>query len=296
MKNTLKYILSLVVLFLFFIGQSQIKNAKTTTEKISGNCGMCKTTIEKAGNMKNLAEVNWDQKSKMATITFDNEKTNKDEILKRIALAGYDNASYLAPEEVYTALPGCCQYDRKNQKSHTEHTEHTMNMDHQNHATHSNQTSHQNHQEGNSSHAPMQELSPVFDNYFLLKDALILSDANSAAVAATNLTKAIEAVKMDKLGHEEHMIWMKVMKGLSADAKAIADSKNIDAQRKNFSSLSDQMYTLAKSTKFKNPVYYQHCPMYNEGKGANWLSKENQVKNPYYGSQMMSCGKTVETL
>jgi len=36
--------------------------------------------------------------------------------------------------------------------------------------------------------------------------------------------------------------------------------------------------------------------MYNDGKGANWLSTENGVKNPYYGSQMLNCGKTIETI
>jgi len=56
------------------------------------------------------------------------------------------------------------------------------------------------------------------------------------------------------------------------------------------------MYDLIKTTKPETPVYYQHCPMANGGKGANWLSKENAVKNPYYGSQMLTCGKTVETI
>ena len=56
------------------------------------------------------------------------------------------------------------------------------------------------------------------------------------------------------------------------------------------------MYQLMKVSKTKTPIYVQHCPMANDGKGANWLSKENQVKNPYYGSKMMTCGKTVETL
>jgi Protein of unknown function (DUF3347). len=42
--------------------------------------------------------------------------------------------------------------------------------------------------------------------------------------------------------------------------------------------------------------YYQYCPMTNGGKGANWLSKENANKSPYYGSQMLTCGSTVETI
>ena len=61
-------------------------------------------------------------------------------------------------------------------------------------------------------------------------------------------------------------------------------------------SLSKNMYELIKVVKPAETVYYQFCPMANDGKGANWLSKESGVKNPYYGSQMLSCGKTVETI
>ena len=48
----------------------------------------------------------------MATLSYDSKKTNQDEILKRIALAGYDSEKYLAPDAVYNNLHGCCQYDR----------------------------------------------------------------------------------------------------------------------------------------------------------------------------------------
>ena len=93
-------------------GFAQIKNAKTETVKIYGNCGMCKTTIEKAGNEKKVASVDWNKDTKMATLTYDGDKTNQDEILKRIALAGYDSEKFRAPDDVYAKLAGCCQYDR----------------------------------------------------------------------------------------------------------------------------------------------------------------------------------------
>ena len=56
------------------------------------------------------------------------------------------------------------------------------------------------------------------------------------------------------------------------------------------------MYLLLKTAKATTTIYYQHCPMYNDGKGANWLSKDSKIKNPYYGSKMLTCGKTVETI
>lgn len=92
--------------------QAQIKNAKTETVKVNGNCGMCKSRIERAGNIKDVAIVEWDKETKIATLTYDATKTSQDEILKRIALAGYDSKKVLATDEAYSKLPGCCQYDR----------------------------------------------------------------------------------------------------------------------------------------------------------------------------------------
>lgn len=116
MLTTLYLLLSLTA-----CNTQNIKNAKTDNAKIYGNCGMCKSTIEKAGNIKKVADVDWNKDTKMATITYDSTKTNKDEVLKRIALAGYDSDDFLAPNDTYDNLHGCCQYER-NAKASGEET------------------------------------------------------------------------------------------------------------------------------------------------------------------------------
>ncbi|MBE7179361.1 MAG: DUF3347 domain-containing protein, partial [Mucilaginibacter polytrichastri] len=67
-------------------------------------------------------------------------------------------------------------------------------------------------------------------------------------------------------------------------------------QRDHFATLSKSVYALVKVSQVKTPVYYQRCPMASSGKGANWLSREKEIRNPYFGSQMMECGSTIETL
>jgi copper chaperone CopZ len=268
---------------------AQIKNAKTESVKIYGNCGMCETKIEKAGNIKKIANVDWNQETQMATLTYDAKKTNQDEILKRIALVGYDSDKFLAPDDVYNNLHGCCQYDRVAKVPVKEETTSiASNGDHSNHSNHS-ETSTTVIQGEN-------QLKVVFDNYFLVKDALITSNGNSTASASKELVTAINNVKMDKLDMDVHMVWMKVVNTIQKDAENIANTKDVKIQRDHFTSLSKEIYTLIKISKYENPVYYQFCPMFNDGKGANWLSKENAVKNPYYGSMMLNCGKTVETI
>ncbi len=285
----IKLMPTIVVLISTFTScNAQIKNAKTDTVKIYGNCGMCENTIEKAGNKKKIAKVDWNKDTKMATITYDAKKTNQDEILKRIALSGYDNEKYLAPNDVYEKLHGCCQYERKAQTAvkpeKTSNTDSTkLNVTEKNTTT-------------NETKQNVAELNTVFNGYFALKDALVKTDGNTASAKATEMLTAINAVKMEKLSTAEHTVWMKIMKDLTFDTEHIKETKDAAHQRDHFMSLSKNMYALMKVSKTETPTYYQFCPMANNGKGANWLSKENTIKNPYYGSQMLSCGKTVETI
>ena len=263
---------------------AQIKNAKTTSVKIYGNCSMCESRIEKAGNVKKIAKVDWNEDTNMATITYNSKETNQDEILKRIALAGYDSDQFLAPDDVYSSLPQCCQYKRVNKTmASIEAPEVEMNV-------------HENHNQGKSQQQEAAQLKIVFDKYFAIKDALIQSDGKTASAKAKELINVIASVNMGKLTNEEHMIFMKVMKDLSYDAAHISETQEVSHQRGHFSSLSDNVYKLLKVSTYETPIYYQHCPMYNEGKGGNWLSKESAIKNPYYGSQMLTCGKTTETI
>lgn len=269
---TITLLLSVIVM------NAQIKNTKTETVKIYGNCGMCKTKIEKAGNLKNIAKVDWNEDTKMATLTYDESKTNQDEILKRIALVGYDSEKFLAPADVYSKLPSCCQYDREAKAP--------VKVDAVSGATKMVMNDHTTMSENEN------QLQSVFDNYFLVKEALVKTDSKTASAKSKELLTSIEAVKMETLKMDIHMVWMKILKELTADAKSISETQDIKKQRDFFKSLSKNTYELIKVSKPNEAIYYQYCPMQD----ANWLSKENAVKNPYYGSQMLTCGKTVETI
>lgn len=288
--------MAIILLLSITIGNAQIKNAKTETVKIYGNCGMCETTIEEAGNLKKVAQVDWDKDTKIATLTYDSAKTNQDEILKRIALAGYDSEKFLAPDAAYNSLAGCCQYEREAKVSVTGDAK-TNQSDSEQAKKMAGMQNHENHAATpKKDQVAENQLKPVFENYFVLKDALVKTDGKVASSVANDLLTSLNGIKMDKLAMDVHMVWMKVMKDLTADTKSIAETQDIKKQRTVFMSLSKNMYDLIKVAKYETPVFYQFCPMANGGKGANWLSKDNGIKNPYYGSQMLSCGKTVETI
>ena len=91
-----------------------VKNAKTETFQVWGNCGMCKKTIEKAANnVKGVATANWDVDKKQMTLTYDSTKTNAEAVQKAIAQVGYDTPLAKGDDKAYSNLHECCQYDRK---------------------------------------------------------------------------------------------------------------------------------------------------------------------------------------
>jgi hypothetical protein len=272
---------------------SGFKNATTQTVQINGNCGMCETTIENAGNKKKEATLDWNRETKLAVLVYDSVKTNRDEILKRVALAGYDNQSFRADDAVYNSLPGCCHYSREisdatpKKGALEEHNGHDHQMD---------VAVIESVDEKVVDVPTINQLVPIYESYFAVKDALVSTNGKKASASAKILVDNLNAVKMETLGVEEHAVWMGVKDDLIFNAKHIFDTQDPSHQRDHFDALSNGIYKLMKASKYDATVYYQFCPMANDGKGANWLSTDKEIKNPYYGSQMLSCGKTVETI
>ena len=78
MKSLSKIVKEIAEILTSVKSKAKKKKKKTETVKIYGNCEMCKKTIEKAGNLKNVATVNWNKDTKMATLNYDGKKTNQD--------------------------------------------------------------------------------------------------------------------------------------------------------------------------------------------------------------------------
>src|SRR5258705_7527698 len=86
--------------------------AKTETFKVSGNCGMCKSKIEKAAKDEEAKSAIWDVDTKILTVTYTSSSTNTAKIQEKIASVGYDNEGATASKESYEKLHSCCKYER----------------------------------------------------------------------------------------------------------------------------------------------------------------------------------------
>lgn len=128
--------------------------------------------------------------------------------------------------------------------------------------------------------------SELLASYYNIKDALVKGDADKASVSAAMFVKNINSASAEAIQKADKEALLK-------DANKIADTKDLKKQREYFAAFSINMYALAKSVTLNSePVYYQYCPM----KKAYWLSGDKAIKNPYYGSAMLSCGKVTETI
>jgi len=96
-----------------FFAVNVFAQEKTDTIKVSGECGMCKSRIQKALKLQGVSSAIWDTETKLLTVTYNPEKINNDDIQKKVAAVGHDTEKYKAEDAVYNKLPGCCQYERK---------------------------------------------------------------------------------------------------------------------------------------------------------------------------------------
>jgi len=128
--------------------------------------------------------------------------------------------------------------------------------------------------------------SPLLSSYYSIKDALVSGNANASSSKAAEFVKTATSL-------DEKSLPVEYRNALLKDAEEISKSKEIKQQRELFAGFSANMVALAKAVKLTaEPVYQQYCPM----KKASWLSSNKAIKNPYFGSAMLTCGKVTETL
>jgi hypothetical protein len=141
------------------------------------------------------------------------------------------------------------------------------------------------------------QLAGVFTSYVGLKEAFVSSDANKVKAEASATQQALSKVDMKLVSGVAHNDWMNYMGGIESSLKEIQASGDIEVQRKSFSTLSENLYKSIKAYGLggKN-AFYEFCPMAFNNEGAYWLSDQEQIRNPYFGDKMLTCGEVKEKL
>jgi hypothetical protein len=134
-------------------------------------------------------------------------------------------------------------------------------------------------------------IEQVLNNYLALKNALVTDNGKAAANAGKQLFSTFKNIDIKVIPVNKQEAYIEIAENAKENAEHIvANAGKIDHQREHLASLSKDITDLITLFGTTQKLYQDHCPMYNDGKGATWISEIKEIKNPYYGSKMLTCG------
>lgn len=147
------------------------------------------------------------------------------------------------------------------------------------------------------SHVFQKQLKAVFEDYITLKNDLVKDNSHHVMSNAKSLLVNLTKVDMKLLtDNSTHNYWMSLEKEIKTSVNAMSKTSNIKSQRSHFKHLSSHITHAVQLFGINEKVYNQFCPMADNNTGAYWLSKEEQVLNPYFGNAMLKCGEVKQVI
>jgi Cu(I)/Ag(I) efflux system membrane fusion protein len=141
-----------------------------------------------------------------------------------------------------------------------------------------------------------EQLNAVFQESLKLNTSFMTEDITEIKTAALNVKGWIEKVDMMLLKGQAHMDWMNYLNAMNNGLDQIASASSIANQRSAFMEYNTGLYQSIKAFGIGQEAFYQFCPMANNNSGAYWLSDSKEIRNPYMGEKMPTCGAVKETL
>ncbi|WP_116125305.1 efflux RND transporter periplasmic adaptor subunit [Lewinella sp. IMCC34183] len=139
------------------------------------------------------------------------------------------------------------------------------------------------------------QLTAVADAYLSLKDRMVASETAGAAVL-NPLREAIGAVDMALLRGDAHGYWMDQLSAMNEHLEQLAAAVDVDGQRRQFGYFSRALINALTAFGSGEQLYLQHCPMAYDNQGGDWISQTAEIRNPFFGDAMLTCGSTTDTL
>lgn len=139
-------------------------------------------------------------------------------------------------------------------------------------------------------------IKEITGDYLQIKNALANDNGSEAAAGGKAMNEAIGKLDKSLLTAVQKKIFDNTEESLKEDAEYIGKKGDkVEHQRQHFATMSEAMYMLVKAFGTGKTIYHDHCPMYNESQGgAMWLSETKEIRNPYYGNKMITCGSAEE--
>ena len=184
-------------------------------------------------------------------------------------------------------LVSCNQKNKEVETSNTPMMENDTTMDMEN----STMTMDKNTEKSASAKNSNASINEVVANYLKLKNALVNDNSKEAANSGNALIATIGKVDMNSISKEQIKDYMDIAESAKENAEHIGDNAGkLDHQREHFVMLSKDMNDLIQLFGTSQKLYLDFCPMADDNKGAVWISETKEIKNPYLGAKMLTCG------
>lgn len=141
------------------------------------------------------------------------------------------------------------------------------------------------------------QLAKLLELYLPLKAALAEDDAASASRAAAKMQESLRNFHPEIPDTEARSYADEQFTLIEKALGSFSDAPGIERQRSAFDTLSNALIHLVRTFDIEaEGLYIQHCPMAFDNRGADWISDETAIKNPYFGAKMYKCGTVVGKL
>ena len=117
-----------------------------------------------------------------------------------------------------------------------------------------------------------------------IKDALVASDNEKVSLLAKNFLNDLK----NEMNPSSEV--------LSEAVGSLSNALDLDTQRQAFKSVTEVLIQWIKVSNTRDTLFVQFCPMAFKGQGATWLSRSEEIKNPYFGAMMLNCGRIDEKI
>ena len=143
----------------------------------------------------------------------------------------------------------------------------------------------------------LSKLRPLLAKYLELKKALVDDNFSRSYQHSLELMKILEDIDMTVFKGESHMVWMKYSKNIQVQIEKTKASTSISELRSSFKPLFEEFILLIQLVgMIDQPLYIEYCPMADNNNGANWISIEPDIRNPYFGASILGCGEVKEEI
>lgn len=139
----------------------------------------------------------------------------------------------------------------------------------------------------------------LLGDYYSLKDNFITENDTLINNFAKQMMVDSDSLKFNELKADSAIILTakSTAESISDELKGLIGERDLESQRKSFSTVSEQLYDLIRTVQYdKSVVYHDHCSMAFNEAGANWLSNSSEIRNPYIPKKMPTCGSIMDTL